>query len=508
MASKTYYDTLGVSQAATSEQIREAYLVRSKMFHPDRFDQSRQATEWCLANEMLKELNQAYNVLRDPRSRSAYDSTLKAAQPPPIQRTNRPAPSPQEQKRQPPSDLGILSSGFARFSDLPQSSRDKLTQRASRKNNQQYITSLQGVGWNYFFLLLFLCWYVFIFVLAQNERWTSDGRNWIWGISAVSALLVGTNLSWIVRWHKSPLRCNFIVSPLYFIKTHLDQVWFWPLWQLKDVSATHNYRNGSFTGTDVRFVFDTGPENLSFPQRDAYEQVISAARVFDAKLRSAKQQGQWDYFLGEDDFRGWTPGSHSKPRRSPSMSTIVSVACSLGTAALITLIAIEVNTSTFPYKPPSKFSTVQPVTPSRPAYVPPPRPTFAEPELTIPSSGEVRSYTTQSGVAPLQIRSSSGSNYLVKLDDATTGKPVLSVFVRGGQTEEIDVPLGTYVVKYASGDRWYGYTHLFGPDTQYSKADRNFTFSFDGSQYSGYTVTLYKVRDGNLSTSSIAADDF
>lgn len=508
MASKTYYDTLGVSQSATTEQIREAYLVRSKMFHPDRFDQTRQTSEWRLANEMLKELNQAYNVLRDPRSRSAYDSTLRGGQPPPMPRTDCPATPPPEPRRQPPPDLGVLSSGFARYTDLPPASRDRLSQRTSRQNKQQYITSLQGVGWNYFFLILFLGWFVLMFFLAQNERWTSDGKNWIFGISAVAALFVGTNLSWIFRWHRSPLRCHFIVSPLYFIKTHLDQVWFWPLWQLKDLSATHNYRNGSFTGTDVRFVFDTGSESLSFSQRDAYEQVVAAARAFDAKLRSAKQQGQYEYFLAEDDFRGWTPSNHSKPRRSPSATTIVSVVSSLGLASLLALIAVEINASAFPYRPPSRFSTVQPVTPSRPVYTPRPRPIFTEPELTPPTSGEVRRYTTKDGVAPLQIRSSSGSNYLVKLDDVTTGRPVLSVFVRGGQTEEIDVPLGTYVVKYASGDRWYGYTHLFGPDTQYSKADQNFTFTFDGYQYSGYTVTLYKVQNGNLKTSKISPDDF
>ena len=52
------------------------------------------------------------------------------------------------------------------------------------------------------------------------------------------------------------------------------------------------------------------------------------------------------------------------------------------------------------------------------------------------------------------------------------------------------------------------YTYLFGPDTQYSEADRDFTFSFDGQQYTGYTVTLYKVQDGNLTTSKIPADQF
>jgi hypothetical protein len=176
------------------------------------------------------------------------------------------------------------------------------------------------------------------------------------------------------------------------------------------------------------------------------------------------------------------------------------------------------------YTPSSTFSTlspsfgsgsssVPPSSQSRPAVsesIPrhPPRPSFNEPILTLPRSGEVRKYLNQVGVAPLQIRSSVGDNYLVKLDDVVTGQPVLSVFVRGGQTEEIKVPLGTYMVKYASGTQWYGYTHLFGPQTEYSKADQTFTFSSNGYQYSGYTITLYKVRDGNLRTSKIQPTDF
>ena len=120
MAAKSYYDTLGIAPNATAEQIREAYITRSKMFHPDRFDQTKQANEWRLANEMLKELNQAYNVLREPRARAAYDSTLlKDTRP-----TNQYSPPPrQEPPRSPPAkpavDLGLLSSGYARFSYLP-----------------------------------------------------------------------------------------------------------------------------------------------------------------------------------------------------------------------------------------------------------------------------------------------------------------------------------------------------------------------------------------------------
>jgi len=512
MASKSYYDILGVAYNATSDEIRNAYLTRSKMFHPDRFDRTAQVDEWNLANEMLKELNQAYNVLRDPKARSAYDSTLRGDTPPRSRSTQHSTPQRASSTAHgPPStSLGPLCSGYSRYQSLPQTVRDRVTARANRKVTQQLLVPLRGVGWNYFFLLLLLGWFFLLFVFAQTERWTQDGRYWLGGITLGASLFAAANISWIVRWHMSPWKCRFIVSPLYFIRTHLNEVWYWPLWKLKDLRATHNYRNGVFTGTDVTMLFDTGTENLTFPQRDAYEQVVSAAKAFDLKIQSAKQQGQYEYFLVEDDFHDCDPKQVFRPRRGASKATIISGILSTAIGGITFLFASSINASRFPYTPPSRFAQYQPVstpTPS-PRNTPKLAAQFTAPELPTPPSGEVRQYSTQPALAPFQIRSSAGSNYLVKLDSASNGRPVLSIFVRGGRTEDVHVPLGTYVVKYASGDKWYGYTHLFGPDTQYSKADRSFTFSFDGQQYSGYTITLYRVQDGNLTTTKIPPDQF
>jgi hypothetical protein len=101
-----------------------------------------------------------------------------------------------------------------------------------------------------------------------------------------------------------------------------------------------------------------------------------------------------------------------------------------------------------------------------------------------------------------------GGVIIVKLSDYYTGRAVLSVFVHGGSTVNLDVPIGTYKIKYASGEHWYGATHLFGPDTAYSKADSSFDFRVIGNQVSGYTLTLYKVVDGNLQTTPISPNEF
>ena len=153
--------------------------------------------------------------------------------------------------------------------------------------------------------------------------------------------------------------------------------------------------------------------------------------------------------------------------------------------------------------------------PSTPSVVKSPTPQ-ATPQtvlkaLPLPRTGDVRQVPDIRRVAPFEIKTERGQNYLVKL--ALPSDPlgtVMSVFVRGGDTVEIKAPLGTYILKYAAGTTWYGYKKnvWFGPSTTYTQADSLFTFSATGNGYHGHSVTLYTVSDGNLSMSDIKAEQF
>ena len=130
------------------------------------------------------------------------------------------------------------------------------------------------------------------------------------------------------------------------------------------------------------------------------------------------------------------------------------------------------------------------------------------PEQAYPYNGSVQKFTSAEPIAPLEIKSGSGSNYLVKLVNAYSQELIMTIFVRSGSTVTVDVPLGNYEFRYASGKKWYGYKYLFGPNTSYSKTDKTFDFVNTGYQVSGYTVTLYRVSHGNLRTSRIEASQF
>ena len=62
-----FYNVLGVPRTATDEEIKKAYRKLAMQFHPDRNNGSREA------EERFKAITEAYDVLRDPNKRAAYD---------------------------------------------------------------------------------------------------------------------------------------------------------------------------------------------------------------------------------------------------------------------------------------------------------------------------------------------------------------------------------------------------------------------------------------------------
>jgi len=133
---------------------------------------------------------------------------------------------------------------------------------------------------------------------------------------------------------------------------------------------------------------------------------------------------------------------------------------------------------------------------------------FSVPPEPLPSNGTWWRYTSKELIAPLRISVSEGQHYYVKLTDAFTGETVLTVFIQSGRTIEVEAPTGRYNLKYAIGDTWYGQEHLFGPKTEYMKADGTFNFEIIGNRVRGHGVELIVQQGGNLRTDPIPESEF
>ena len=92
---------------------------------------------------------------------------------------------------------------------------------------------------------------------------------------------------------------------------------------------------------------------------------------------------------------------------------------------------------------------------------------FSYPEQALPLNETTQWFTSDKQTAPFTVHGIPDLHCLVKLYDFNTQKPVMSVFVHKGSTVKVKIPLGTYELKYATGERWYGYDYLFGPSTVY-----------------------------------------
>lgn len=73
MAKRDYYEVLGASKGASAEDLKKAYRQKAKDYHPDR------NADDPSAESKFKEVNEAYEVLKDADKKAAYDRYGHAA---------------------------------------------------------------------------------------------------------------------------------------------------------------------------------------------------------------------------------------------------------------------------------------------------------------------------------------------------------------------------------------------------------------------------------------------
>src|ERR1700740_2747302 len=73
MAKQDFYEILGVAKSADADELKRAYRKLAMQYHPDRNAGDK------TAEQKFKDINEAYDVLKDDQKRAAYDRFGHAA---------------------------------------------------------------------------------------------------------------------------------------------------------------------------------------------------------------------------------------------------------------------------------------------------------------------------------------------------------------------------------------------------------------------------------------------
>ena len=497
MEKKDYYKVLGIPSSATSDEIRKAFLKKNLENHPDKLGINETSDVWDIANEYIKSLNEAYHVLSDKTFREKYDieNGFKNFE-----------ENFSEKKQNSYADKNINRKTPIIFNYENLSGQLKNIVKHRQNSDHLYKIKTKGVLSSYFISIVLFMWVPILYSLSDSHQWQDDVAVIYYIISIIVSIILYRLILFIFKWHKSELKWNLLVTPLYFIITEFEKIIYFYLWDLKDVKATNNYKNGSYQDTSVVLYIGDFTYSASFPSEKEYKNFVS---LVDIKIKTAihyQNNHNFEYFIKNDDLLNINnPPAYTK-NKNKFLSTI-NYGIPILISFLITSIFYNINKeiSNSPhYVPPSPYYS------NDDNYTFPKNSSnnFNEAELPLPRNGSVEYYTSAEPRAPLRIITQSNSNYYVKLENYYSGEIVESIFIRAYETIDVNVPLGSYSLKYATGEKWYGEKYLFGPYTNYNKATSRFDFELIGNQYSGYTVELFLQANGNLHTQEISPKDF
>ncbi len=452
---KDYYKVLGVPRNATTVQIKQAYRNLVKACHPD-VNSSAKAAEWT------RELNEAYDVLSNTQKKVIYDMDLKL----------------QESKQ---SDTNAQQ----RTASQPRTEA-KSTPRAEPNFCCENCKRVDST------LRMSVTWRVYSFI---NYSRKSPTVKILCSKCRIKESLAANVVTVIVGWWS---------------------IWgfFWTIEALfKNAFGGEQPKenNAALLNALGYQLYRVGR------YQEAHETLLAAYKLqpdpkteegisfLKSKFTPVQEKPFWQRFRKLE--------LHPIYYHAP-----------VGAVGLVFLVwgfnSLNANSSTSSSSQPASYTPRHQVsTYQRPQSEIPPwektkpvEPVFSEPEQPLPEQGAMSfsfDFANYNGTtAPFKITTPSDGNYVMKIEDWNTKEFVATYFIRRSSSLSIELPLGSYKLKFAQGDKWFGTNFLFGPTTAYSYVPDKMTFYIDGDYARGHSIELIPQVNGNLTTPPMRAADW
>lgn len=444
---KEHYKTLGVRRNATALEIKHAYRRLIKECHPDVNPSPKAA-------ERARALNEAYAVLSDAKARASYDMDL---------RTEDSGQSAGQPRKGPNAN------------SAPGPEPSFHCERCGRLDASLRISAIWRVASGIFFF-----------------RRTSITKI-LCNRCRVKESLAASAYTFFLGWWSPP---GFYLTIGALISNALggDQPWENNSALLRSVSY-QLYKGGRLT--EAYKALSTALKlQPDFEAEKFLEQLRQAVSTEEKKPAFWKEAFSFDLH----------PFFYHAPVIGAGVGT-------LAIFIFIVLGAVSPNSPTYAQSPTetydsqnSQYSPAIPL-PSDAANL-----AYREPSLPQPEQGPLlvsESFENYAGpTAPLKLTTPSDGNYVMKVEDWTTKELVAMYFIGSNSTLSIELPPGSYRIKFAKGGIWHGTYYLFGPRTAYSCISDKINFYASSNIIRGYGIQLTRRLDGNLKTPPLRARDW
>jgi hypothetical protein len=202
------------------------------------------------------------------------------------------------------------------FDELPTATQQRLLDRQQNVRTDQFKFQNGGSLGSWFLVVLAAVWFVALLLLANDYRWDSSTRTFYVVLTVLAAMVLSYAVCRIVRYRRARLKKYIYVTPLYVIKTWLDEVTFWSLSDLADFNVVHNHTNGSYANSTVNMLFMEGKETFVIHNGDEAQRLAQTLPAWGERFSQAQARGDWAYFAALDDFANLQTTGERAPRAS------------------------------------------------------------------------------------------------------------------------------------------------------------------------------------------------